>query len=117
MSARLPAPPAKLPAPASAHKPYSFLRDELRHDGAAQFVALTMDIARGLQVCIDMTTASNLTREMNEDCDAGNEEVPTLDTVDTDYLTRFAAATAGLLADRAYERIEWLNKHGVKERK
>jgi len=115
MNAHLLKPPAKLPA--AVHKPFSFLRDELRHDSAAQFVALTMDIARGLQVCIDMTNSSNLTREMNADCDAGHEEVPTLDAVDTDFLTRFAAATAGLLAERAAERIEWLNRYGVKERK
>ncbi|MEM8512929.1 hypothetical protein RCH14_002255 [Massilia sp. MP_M2] len=110
MSARIPTTPA-------SHKPYSFLREELRGDSAAQFVALTMDVARGLQVCIEMTSASNLTREMNEDCNAGDEESPTLDSVDTDYLTRFAAATACLLANHASDRLDWLNKYGVKERK
>jgi hypothetical protein len=117
MSARLPTPAAKPPASAAAHKPFSFLREELRGDSAAQFVAMTMDIARGLQVCIELTNASNLTREMNEDCDAGAEESPTLDLVDTDYLTRFAAASACLLANHATNRIEWLNKYAIKERK
>ena len=107
----------KLPQSAAVHKPISFLRDELNFDAAAQFAELTMDIAQGIQICIEMASASNLAREMNNDAIAGDEQLPIVDPASTECLMRFAAAAAGMLAARASQKIEWMNQSVAKEAK
>lgn len=114
MSARHPEVPGKLPANAAAHAPFSFLHKEFEFDSMAQFVALTMDITQGVQTCLEMVHTSSLARSMNLDSDAGDEDVPLLSVVDTERLLRFATASAGMLASKANDTIDWLNKYKVK---
>lgn len=111
MNARHTSAPAKLPPTAAAHKPFLFLHDSLKYDQAAQFVAVTMDIAQGIKLCLELASNSTLTRAMNLDADAGEEDLPLLDATDTDRIMRLAAAAAHLLASHAEKHIEWLNEH------
>ena len=109
--------PAKLPLTAAVHVPFSFLRASLKADQDAQFVATTMDIARGIGLCLEMASNSDLVRTMNADADAGDEELPLLDPASTDFLMRFATSAAKLLAEHAEGRIKWLNEYRAKEEK
>lgn len=106
-----PAVPAKLLPTAAAHQPFSFLHGSLQYDPSAQFVAVAMDIAQGVKVCLEMANSSALARAMNLDADAGEEDLPLLDVTDTDRVMRLAAAAAQLLATHAEKHIEWLNEH------
>lgn len=104
------------PATTSAlHAPFSFLHSSLKFDYSAQFVALTMDVAQGLELCLELVGSSTLTRSMNGDADADDQDRPLLDCSDTERLTRFATASAGLLARHAESHIEWLNKYRAAE--
>lgn len=101
----------------AAHVPFSFLHDSLKHEQSAQFVEMTMSMAQGLELCLELVNSSTLTTVMNGDADADDQESPVLSYYDTERLTRFAIASAGLLARHAESRIEWLNKHCAKEGK
>lgn len=102
---------AELPLAAAAHVPYSFLHDTLKNDVSAQFVEMTMTMAQGLELCLELINSSALTRAMNSDADADDQERPLLSYYDTERLTRFATTSAGLLARHAENHIEWLNKY------
>ena len=117
MSARHPPAQAKLPKAAAAHVAFSHLHDSVKDDPDAQFAATTMDIARGIGLCLEMVTNSDLAREMNADADAADEDLPLLDPADTYILTRFAISSAKLLADHAEDRITWLNEYRATEGK
>lgn len=117
MSARPTPAPGKLPKAAAFHVPFSHLEQRLKDDQDAQFAAATMDIARGIGVCLEMASNSDLARETNTDADPADEDLPVLDPIDTYILTRFAISAAKLLADRAEDRITWLNEYRAKEAK
>ncbi|AQR70078.1 hypothetical protein BZG29_18395 [Janthinobacterium sp. LM6] len=117
MSTRHTPAPAKLPKAAAFHVPFSHLDHRLKDDQDAQFAAITMDIARGIGVCLEIASNSDLAREMNADADPADEDLPVLGPVDTYILTRFAISAARLLADQAEDRITWMNEYCVKEAK
>lgn len=115
MSTR-PAPaPGKLPKAAAFHVPFSHLDHRLKDDRDAQFAAITMDIARGIGVCLEMASNSDLARETNTDADPADEDLPVLDPIDTYILARFAISAAKLLAEHAEDRVTWLNEYRTKE--
>lgn len=117
MSARHPPAQAKLPKAAAFHVAFSHLDHRLKDDQDAQFAAITMDIARGIGVCLEIASNSDLARETNTDADPADEDLPVLDPIDTYILTRFAISAAKLLADQAEDRITWLNEYRAKEAK
>ena len=117
MSTRHTSAPAKLPKATAFHVPFSHLDLRLKHDQDAQFAAATMDIARGIGVCLEMASNSALARETNTGADPVDEDLPVLDPVDTYILTRFAISAARLLAEHANDRITWLNEYRAKEAK
>lgn len=117
MSTRHTPAPAKLSKATALHVPFSHLGLHMKHDQDAQFAAATMDIARGIGVCLEMASNSDLARETNTDADPADEDLPVLDPVDTYILTRFAISAARLLAEHANDRITWLNEYRVKEAK
>lgn len=117
MSTRHTPAPAKLSKATAFHVPFSHLDLHMKHDQDAQFAAATMDIARGIGVCLEMASNSDLARETNTDADPADEDLPVLDPVDTYILTRFAISAARLLAEHANDRITWLNEYRVKEAK
>lgn len=117
MSARHPPAQAKLPKAAAAHVAFSHLHDSVKDDPDAQFAATTMDIARGIGLCLEMVSNSDLAREMNSDAEPTDEDLPLLDPVDTYLLARFAISSARLLADHAEGHIKWLNEYRAKATK
>ncbi|MFZ4875000.1 hypothetical protein ACL9RI_07940 [Janthinobacterium sp. Mn2066] len=117
MSTRRPEPSAPLPPPDALHVPFSFLRASLKDDRDAQFVATTMNIARGISLCLELAIKSNLVREMNEQVVPEGQEAPLLNLQDTDRLMHFALESARLLDDYAEDRIQWLNTYRVTEGK
>lgn len=93
----------------AAHQPYSILHAGLQRDQAAQFAVTVMDVAQGLELCIELANNSVLTRSMNGD--AGNDDaMPILNMDGTERLLRFATSAARLLADHAESRIQWMNE-------
>lgn len=117
MSTRHTSAPAKLPKATAFHVPFSHLDLRLKHDQDAQFAATTMDIARGIGLCLEMVSNSDLAREMNSDAEPTDEDLPLLDPVDTYLLARFAISSARLLADHAEGHIKWLNEYRAKATK
>lgn len=103
-------PPLFSPAAAQAqHHQASWLADELRFDGPAQFMALALDLSRGIKTCLSLVHASHLAREEGDEA-----APPMLDVADTECLTRMAMAAAALLAERAESQIALLNDlHGA----
>ncbi|PLY40273.1 hypothetical protein CSZ94_21800 [Janthinobacterium sp. ROICE36] len=97
----------------AAHQPYCILHASLQRDQAAQFAVTVMDVAQGLQLCIELANNSVLTRSMNGD--AGSDDaMPILNMDGIERLLRFATSTARLLADHAESRIQWMNEFRTK---
>ena len=94
----------------SVHQPFSLLGDELRFDASAQFVALTLDLNRGIKTCLSLIHASHLAREEGDDACP-----PMLNVGDTECLTRMAMAAAGVLSERAGSHIDILNALHMKD--
>lgn len=95
----------------SFHTPFSFLDERLRGQRTPEFIARTMDICHGIKLCIELAHSSNMERDFNKDVDTPQDErTPSLDIGETDLMLRMAMATAGLLAETAFEHIEWLNQ-------
>lgn len=103
-----------LPLNAAAHQAFSFLADRLKHNPHANFAASVLDIMQGITVCLEIVHNSDLARTMNRD-DPDDQQLPLVDTVDTERLLRLATASAALMADRAEKQIEWMNKYLDKE--
>jgi len=110
MSARTNQPAGALPINAAAHQPFSFVAARLKHDPNARFAASVLDITQGIAVCLSIVHNSELARSMNRD-DPDDQQLPLVDTVDTERLLRLATASATLMARDAEQYIEWMNKY------
>ena len=97
------------PEQSSVHKPFSWLAPHLGNDLAAQFMARTTDICHGIHTCLELVNSSSLARSSLE-ATAG-DDVPLLDSIDTERLLRFAMASAMLLAEYSEKRIQCMNKY------
>ncbi|MDY7547593.1 hypothetical protein QN360_18605 [Glaciimonas sp. CA11.2] len=82
------------------HQPFSWLPHEYQNDRAAQFYALTVDVCRGVQTCIDLVHLSN--------ADRGTSDAPTLTVLATERLLRLALTSSQMLAENAERRIDRL---------
>lgn len=91
------------PTPTVLHEPHSWLAHHLTHDSAAQFVASTMDECHGIDACLELVNSSSLARSSL--ADGAGDDVPLLDPIETEWLLRFAMASAKLLAEAASKRI------------
>ena len=110
MNARANQQAGALPLNVAAHQPFSFLADRLKHNPHAKFAASVLDVMHGITVCLEIVHSSDLARSMNRD-DPDDQQVPLIDTVDTERLLRLATVSAALMADRAENQIEWMNKY------
>ncbi|WP_211468378.1 hypothetical protein [Collimonas silvisoli] len=86
------------------HQPFSWLVEDLHIDTSAQFMALTLDLSRGIKTCLSLIHASDLAREQRDDACP-----PPLNVADTESLTRMAMAAASMLSERAEGYIDVLN--------
>jgi hypothetical protein len=97
------------PEQSSIHQPFSWFAPQLGSDVSAQFVARTMDVCHGRHSCLDLVNPSKKARSGL--AYGTGDDVPLLDRIETERLLRFAMASAGLLAEDASIRIQWMNEH------
>ena len=95
------------------HRPFSWLRDDVKDYPMADFIALTMDICGGIQTCLEIIHASDLARSSNADLDPEDTEVPTVNAYDATKLLRQSIASAALLQEIAAKKIDWINTYGA----
>ena len=91
------------------HQSFSWLPSHHKNDHVAQFYALTVDVCRGVQTCIDLAHLSN--------SDRGTSDAPTLTILDTERLLRLAFTSSHMLADIAERRIDGLDDSDSKKQK
>ena len=83
------------------HQSFTWLPSHHKNDHVAQFYALTVDVCRGVQTCIDLAHLSN--------ADRGTCDTPTLTILDTERLLRLALTSSHMLAEIAEKRIDRLD--------
>jgi hypothetical protein len=102
-------------APAEAlHKPFSWVHTDTTSCGTS-FIESVVDMCAGLQTCLQLVHSTDLelhARSMDDD-----EAMPILGTVDRERLLRLAIAVTGVLAEGAYQEIEWINDQARKTAK
>jgi hypothetical protein len=96
--------------PAAMHLPFSWLDASLDNDPKAQFVALTMDVCRGAETCLQLLHSDMLTRNANQWADPGQEVAPILEKHHGEHLLLLATAATRMLSNQAEERIEMMNE-------
>jgi hypothetical protein len=102
----------KAALPASLHQPFSVLSDKARQITMAEFVAITLDLALGMQTCLEIVHAANFQRIYNEESEAGEEVAPAISEYGAEVLLRFSIAAAKLLHESADGSITWMNNYG-----
>ena len=91
------------------HQSFTWLPSHHKNNPVAQFYALTVDVCRGVQTCIDLAHMSN--------SDKGTSDAPTLTILDTERLLRLALTSSHMLADVAERRIDRLDDSDSKKPK
>lgn len=93
------------------HQAFSWINDDVLDDGA-EFVALTMDVCRGVEICLQLIHST----DMRTDSGAGDEDPPPLGTVEKERLLLLATAAMDMLGKQADDRIESINAQVHKSR-
>jgi hypothetical protein len=93
----------------AAFTPFSWLNSGLENDFNAQFHALTMDVCRGVETCLQILHSDRLTQTTNEWADAGQEQTPVLEPHHGERLLLLATASMRMLGQVSEERIEAMN--------
>jgi hypothetical protein len=94
------------------HEPFSWLNKGLSANHEAQFTALTMDVCRGVETCLQLLHSDLLIRNRNQWADPGQEDAPLLDKAAGERLLLLATAAARMLSERAEASIENMNDQG-----
>jgi len=97
----------------AVHQPFSWLRDEVKDYPMADFVALTMDICRGIETCLQIVHASDLERSSNAALDPEDAELPLLDVFDTTNLLRLSIVSSALLHELAAKKLGRINANAL----
>jgi len=98
------APQAEVPP---SHVPFSWLHTD-KGGRSAKFIETVLDVCGGLQTCLELVHATDMAlhaRSMDDD-----EAVPVLGTGHKERLLRLAIAATGMLSNRAYDEIDWINE-------
>ena len=98
-------------AAAPAHKPFSYLEDDLELSPLNEFVEMTLDISSGIATCLDLVFSHQLTLELNAGADPGDEVPPAIGRSEASNLLRLSIAVNKLLQDQSLRQVEWLNNH------
>jgi hypothetical protein len=94
----------------AVHQPFTWTTSpELEKDGRAAFLALTMDVSRGIETCLQLVNSSNLERHGNTMADPGEEIPPILNRIDTENLLRLAIASARMLATESEHKLRYMD--------
>ncbi len=93
-------------APRPLHEPFSWLESS-SPSADAEFAALTLNVCRGLETCLQMIHSTDL--ELHHH-DWGNDDAkPILSRVDKERLMLLATAAVQMLGQQADTRIEVAN--------
>ena len=95
------------------HQPFSWLGDDVKNHPLADFLALAMDVGRGMQTCLEIVHLSDLIRSENAELDPEDAELPAVNGYDAGNLKRLTIAAARLLHETAARHIDSVNPRGV----
>ena len=98
----------------AVHQPFSWLGDDVKGHPLADFLALTMDIGRGMQTCLEIYHMSDLVRSENAELEPEQAELPAVNGYAAGNLLRFTIAAARLLHEAAARQIDSVNMRGVR---
>lgn len=90
------------------HEPFSWLTKDAQRIPGARHAETTHDTAKGIALVLEMVEAADL----QDDEENGP---PLMSPDDRGTLIRLAIASARMLRAEAWEHIQWLNTHGVKQ--
>lgn len=85
----------------SAHKPFSYIADDVERAGLTEFVELTLDISGGIATCLELISSSDIARDCGE--------LPTIGPTASASLLRLAMAASKLLQEDALQSVSFLN--------
>lgn len=92
------------------HKAFSWVEKGVADVGGADFAALTMDVCRGIETCLELIHVTDISVNSG----AGDEDPPILGTVDKERLLLLAQAAVRMLGERADKRVDDMNKQAHK---
>ena len=95
------------------HKAFSWLWNS-EPDHRAEFVALTYDVARGVETVFDIVMNTQLHQVLYEDDRTDPDGRPLFSKGDTERLVRLALASARMLGDEADIVINDINRRNSK---
>jgi hypothetical protein len=93
-----------------AHKDFHWIHGPGRDNPLADFVELTHDIATGINSCLQMIYASDLSREINLDLEPDQQCKPAIGKTDAANLLRLSLAASHLLGKASEQQIAQLNR-------
>ena len=102
MNAHLTPVAAEAAAPRVMHDTFSWLHDSLAYDRSAQFVALTRDVVRGAELCVQVAHSDLLGREEGRDTLFSIQQI--------EHLSFLASRSLQMLGDEAERIIEAANQ-------
>lgn len=94
------------------HQAFSWVEQGVADVESADFAALTMDVCRGIETCLQLIHVTDISVNSGAD----DEDPPILGTVDKERLLLLAQASARMLGDRADKRVDEMNKQVRKAR-
>jgi len=95
---------------APIHQALSWVEKGVADVDGAEFAALTMDVCRGVQTCLQLMHVTDISVGSG----AGDEDPPILGVVDKERLLLLAQAAVHMLGDRANMRVDDMNKQLAK---
>jgi hypothetical protein len=91
-------------AEAPIHRDFHWINSELQGTLYGQLLETALDVAGGIETCLQIVYARELAIAGNEDADTSAP--PAVGAVQADRLMRLAIASAGLLRAEAWRQVE-----------
>jgi hypothetical protein len=88
------------------HKNFRWFEGDDNAFATGAFLETTLDIAAGINTCLEIVYASDLERTANADANDGETSPPAVGINEADKLMRMAIASSALLRDDARRRVE-----------
>jgi hypothetical protein len=91
----------------AAHKRFSWLDEQAQSDPLARFVEQVKDVVSGVALVLEIVEMSDIQRK---EASQRNPVAPIIHACDACTLRRFAITTSRMLAERAEDMCDWLNR-------
>ena len=92
------------------HEDFHWIHGPGKNERFADFIELIRDISAGMHTSMQIICASDLVREINQDCESERLSAPAIGKTDAVNLFRLTMAAAALLRKVSDEHIDRLNK-------